>query len=555
MLSILFFGFANNTQCQQNDFTLKVDKDTININAGEAATYSISFAVENGFDASIFLSVDTDAFPMQSLGVGLSSNVVNTPYKAVILTITTTANFTKVGSYEINITGKNGLLSSSVKCHINVLGIPNSNWRIMPMVNDYEGIPRFIIQDASGNYWHDYKNLHRESNKTPLEEWGNTSSPFGSVPTTIPPVIDNKSSKIWLPNSQEGLTRYSLEAQYKTIYDSPFLDKNITAIAIDSTNNAIWVGTTKGLARLTGSEWTFFDSTNTDSMLTKESITSIIISDSVVWIGTIKGLVKFNGTNWVRFTPQNSLIPAALVRILAADRVGNLWMGLSNETYVNQKHQEPRSMIGLVKFDGTNWTLYNNQNSPLHKDNYVNAIAIDKKGNKWIATASHRIGDETYALGGAGILKFDDKEWTAYTKENTPLPDNRINWLGLDNNDNIWFHHILEHGNSIVVAFWGVFNPNGLVGIPVAPTAVHERLTPFEDLMISPNPVSNTFTISKMDGIFAIKIVNTLGMEFVSQQVLSHKSEFDVSELANGVYFLQLHTATGMISKPIIINH
>jgi ligand-binding sensor domain-containing protein len=43
---------------------------------------------------------------------------------------------------------------------------------------------------------------------------------------------------------------------------------------------------------------------------------------------------------------------------------------------------------GLAKFDGVNWTVYNTSNSGL-PDNYVNAIAIDGQGNKWIGTANN----------------------------------------------------------------------------------------------------------------------------------------------------------------------
>jgi len=43
--------------------------------------------------------------------------------------------------------------------------------------------------------------------------------------------------------------------------------------------------------------------------------------------------------------------------------------------------------FGLVKFDGTTWTVYHFSNSGL-TDYRVTAIALDGSGNKWIGTKS-----------------------------------------------------------------------------------------------------------------------------------------------------------------------
>jgi ligand-binding sensor domain-containing protein len=48
---------------------------------------------------------------------------------------------------------------------------------------------------------------------------------------------------------------------------------------------------------------------------------------------------------------------------IAIDGQGNMWIGTGSG--------------GLVKFDGTNWTVYNDRNSGL-LTNFVPAITIDK---------------------------------------------------------------------------------------------------------------------------------------------------------------------------------
>ncbi len=114
-----------------------------------------------------------------------------------------------------------------------------------------------------------------------------------------------------------------------------------------------------------------------------------------------------------------------------------------------------------------------------------------------------------------------------------------------DKNKNIW---MVSKGQIFV------FNPNGLVDIPLAPTSVEEQPTPDDDITISPNPTSTSFTISGMDNILSVKIMNSVGMEVSrTSSVVSGKMEVDVSDLAAGVYFVQVWTPAGITSKPVVI--
>jgi hypothetical protein len=63
----------------------------------------------------------------------------------------------------------------------------------------------------------------------------------------------------------------------------------------------------------------------------------------------------------------------------AIDTNGYLWFGTGHS--------------GVLKFDGQNWTCYNNENGL--SSNYVDYIAVDVDNNKWIATDS-------------GVSKFED---------------------------------------------------------------------------------------------------------------------------------------------------
>src|SRR5690606_34754972 len=106
-------------------------------------------------------------------------------------------------------------------------------------------------------------------------------------------------------------------------------------------------------------------------------------------------------TNWTAYNGYN------FVRSIAIDSDGNKWFGTT---------------IGVSKFDGTNWTLYNVSNtSGGLADNTVYAIAIDSAGNKWFGT-------------NKGVSKFDGTNWTVYNVSNTSggLADNTVYAIAID---------------------------------------------------------------------------------------------------------------------------
>ena len=103
---------------------------------------------------------------------------------------------------------------------------------------------------------------------------------------------------------------------------------------------------------------------------------------------------------------------------------------------------------------------------------------------------------------------------------------------------------------------WVLGRPYRIFRLTLPETSSAEEEQPAADdiITLSPNPTSTSFTISGIDNILSVKILNSLGME-VSRKplVVSGKQEVDVSDLVAGVYFVQVRTAVGIISKPVVI--
>jgi ligand-binding sensor domain-containing protein len=69
--------------------------------------------------------------------------------------------------------------------------------------------------------------------------------------------------------------------------------------------------------------------------------------------------------------------------------------------------------------------LINTSNSKLPEDNLW-SIAIDHNGNKWIGAAH------------SGLVKYDGQNFTVYDKNNSPISDNFISSIYVDQKNNVW---------------------------------------------------------------------------------------------------------------------
>ena len=161
--------------------------------------------------------------------------------------------------------------------------------------------------------------------------------------------------------------------------------------------------------------------TTGNSDLPSNNVTSIAIdAQGNKWFGTNTGVVaKFDNVNWTVYDSSNSGLPGDyIISTIVIDKQDNKWIGL-NYSYTQGDG------AGLVKFDNTNWTVYNQSNSGL-PNNKVSRIDIDSFGNKWIGT------------WGGGVAKFDDSIWVVYNSANSDLPDDYISEIEIDDLGNKW---------------------------------------------------------------------------------------------------------------------
>ncbi|MES2566955.1 MAG: T9SS type A sorting domain-containing protein [Bacteroidota bacterium] len=130
---------------------------------------------------------------------------------------------------------------------------------------------------------------------------------------------------------------------------------------------------------------------------------------------------------------------------------------------------------GLVKYDNTNWTLYNNTSIPAFPSNYVTSLAKDNSGNIWIGCDSglvkfdgsvfttystnhglpaklvncvEVIGNQVYVGTNSGLSRFDGINFTNYNVSSGTLPDNVILSIKAESSNLLWLG-----GNSRLIEF------------------------------------------------------------------------------------------------------
>ncbi len=116
------------------------------------------------------------------------------------------------------------------------------------------------------------------------------------------------------------------------------------------------------------------------------------------------GLRKFaagNNTTFTLYDTSNTPLTSAGMTDVEADPNGGIWVG----TYE-----------GFARFDGTTWTLYNQANTGM--PGVVVSDVARRSSDGLIAIASNQ--GSTWPYTG-GVSTFDGTTWTHYTPNNSPL--------------------------------------------------------------------------------------------------------------------------------------
>lgn len=137
------------------------------------------------------------------------------------------------------------------------------------------------------------------------------------------------------------------------------------------------------------------------------------------WFATSVGIRKFDGREWTVYDTSNSPLPHNSINTVLVDRKGNVWAG---SWYHGVVHFDPN-----VQGEPA-WTVTTKSDGLV--DNYVLAIAEDREGNIWFGT-----------FDGASKLDPTTRQgaWTTLRPENSGLTSTTVTAIAVDDSGLIWF--------------------------------------------------------------------------------------------------------------------
>ena len=192
-----------------------------------------------------------------------------------------------------------------------------------------------------------------------------------------------------------------------------YADGWISSLAADASGN-VWVGTSAGLSRFDGQQWTTF--TQADGLADGVIIPQAVDGQGRVWAGIRYGkrLLRFDGQRWTRYQFEGLWGEEAAIA-----PNGDVWCSGYGD-------------VLLARFDGQDWWTYDHNDIgidnesvyiPIHdyvwayEDVYISEIAFDRSGTLW-AVASFFKGTlgvrASIEITVHRLLSFNGTQWTSY---------------------------------------------------------------------------------------------------------------------------------------------
>ena len=332
------------------------------------------------------------------------------------------------------------------------------------------------------------------------------------------------------------------------------VNDNVKVIT-SASNGDIWVGTDFGASNFDGANWTTYDNTNGLNSNQVKSIDED--ANAGIWIGTNLGVSYFDGTTWTSYSSPD--LHWSGVNATAFDSNGDKWFA--------------SPLGGITHFDGTTFTPYDTSNGLLSQ--YSTDLIIDSQDNKWVGTSD-----------GMSVLDASNTYFTQYTRMYImPLPDtlNPVVDIAMDSHGRIWTAIYVGYLAEGGIAYWdgnqwedfhvsdGLVGPNvrGLVidsddNVWVATSTGVSKISAITSAVVAaeiatfnlfPNPSNDVLYLNNgTQNIQQVKMYNNLGALVYLNDNKKQQYKIDVSSFSKGLYYVNIHSFDAIIRKKIVVN-
>jgi ligand-binding sensor domain-containing protein len=327
----------------------------------------------------------------------------------------------------------------------------------------------FVFLSAHAQQWQDFtsqsrvKNMHIAGDIAYVATMGGmirydlatgqhqlfTKANSGLASDAVEVVKTEDLGTIWIGTYDAGITIY--DGKTWTTYNtknSPLPGNVILSLVIDSQNNK-WIGTNKGLVKISDNGWTIYNST-TSPMADDDVWAMDIDNTGGLWIGCVTGSYLLKNDQWTDFSSQVPMYGVNGMACMPDGEVFNCGVGgvfvHKNDTWTDISEGGPAGLRnarkalrgpdgniwvatdydGLFKYDGVKWT--GGIGSPEAQFGDNGTITLDPQGN-------------LFAAGSKGISRYVSNSWEQIYQPVSSLRDNYVKSLASDMAGKIWAAH------------------------------------------------------------------------------------------------------------------
>lgn len=207
---------------------------------------------------------------------------------------------------------------------------------------------------------------------------------------------------------------------------------------------------------------------------------SVAADGDCVWVGTRRhGLLRLkDGAFTHADIDRNGLHTNILYDVSCADKV---WLSIYN--------------LGMLCFDGSNWTKYDSENSPL-PCNYISGIQVDSHNKVWMNNLKVINTPVSGGGYGGGLIGFDGTNWDIYNRHNSGIANPWPIQVRIDSaRDRVWLAHEASGGISSAT-----INVYGGVDTTSAPTAGVKAYYTLDGLRVTTPRPGRLYIVRDADG-------------------------------------------------------